>query len=342
MAKERIYGIDLVRVCALILILVYHFNTYGAQLKLPFISQNSMGAVGVGLYLLISGTVLAYNYNGKFKVGEFYKKRMITLMLPFWIAYIMVYVFNWVTGIKPVDLPLWKYIYTLIGMDGYLSYKIPTFYLIGEWFLGFIIICYILFPLFNICVQKIPWILATVTGILFLYNITTYQWTIPMLWNPLILTPFFVLGIYFMQYIYPHIKIEIFLASLLGAYACDKFIFTNIMNDILVGTFLLFVSVFYIGKFLQKVKFKVVFEKLSKYSWGIILFHHVTMNNLYNYLGEEWFISSKKYITLFLVCAISLGLAVLLNRLVKLCISVAGSIAAKLKAGESMKQYGEK
>ncbi len=330
-AKERIYGMDLVRVCALILILIYHFNIYGAQLKIPFISQDSMGAVGVGLYLLISGAVLAYNYSCKFKVVEFYKKRLVTLMIPFWIAYIMVFAFNYVLGVKPADLPLWKYIFTIIGMDGYLSYRIPTFYLIGEWFLGFIIICYILYPLYNFCVQKIPCIFATVVGIAFLYNITTYQWTIPMLWNPLILTPYFVLGIYFMKYIYPNIRKEVFFAALIGAYACDKFIFTNIMNDILVGTFLLFIAIFYVGRFVGKTKIKKIFEVLSKYSYGIILFHHVIMDKLYNYLGEAWFVSSKKYVTLLLVFLISLGLAVLLNQIVKWCMSAVKNFATKLK-----------
>ena len=319
MKRERLYGMDLVRVCALILILVYHFNIYlgeGEELIVPFISQDSMGAVGVGLYLIISGAALAYNYDGFFRIGEFYKRRIITLMLPFWIAYIFVLIFNFIMGIKGPSLPLWRYIFTIIGMDGYLSYRIPTFYLIGEWFLGFIIICYILFPLYKYCVKRIPWIFATVFMIMFLYNITTYKWEIPLLWNPLILTPFFVLGIYFVDYIFP-IKKDLFFAAVLGAYACDRFIFTNIMNDILVGTFFLFLIIFYIGERVGKAR--VILAKASKYSYGVILFHHIVMERASQWLNIEWFSSYKKYMTFLIICLISIGLSVLLNMVVKTC-----------------------
>lgn len=320
MTKERIFGMDLVRVYALVLIIIYHFNISleewgGVKLQFPFISQSSMGAVGVGLYLLISGAALTYNYNGN--VIQFYKKRIKSLMVPFYIAYGMVLIFNFIIGEKPADLPLWKYVYTLLGMDGFLSYRTPTFYLIGEWFLGFIIICYIFFPLYNVCIKKIPWTFLTVVGIIFLYNITVYQYEIPMLWNPLVLTPYFALGICFMEYIYQNIRAEIFLAALLGAYACHRYIFTNIMNDILVGTSLLFIVVFMLGKFVGKSRVRVVFEGLSKYSYGIILFHHVVIYRLFRYLGKGWATAGRKYAVLLMVCVISFALAVLLSKIEK-------------------------
>lgn len=274
-----------------------------------------MGPIGVGLYLQISGAALTYNYNGN--VIQFYKKRVKALMVPFYIAYVMVLFFNFIVGVKPADIPIWKYIYTLLGMDGFLSYRTSTFYLIGEWFLGLIVICYIFFPLYNVCVKKIPWTFLTGVGITFLYNITVYQYKIPMLWNPLILTPYFVLGIYFMEYIYQHIHAEIFFAALLGVYACYCSIFAN-MNDILVGTFLLFIVIFMLGKFVEKSRVRRVVEVLSKYSYGIILFHHVVINRLFEYLGYGWVADGRKYIVLFIVCIISFGLAVLLSKIEKI------------------------
>lgn len=191
MKREKVLGIDFVRVCALILIFIYHFNIYGEEIKVPIISSGSLGAVGVGLYLLISGAVLAYNYDDDLNIISFYKKRVLTLMLPFWIAYIMVWIYNFFfDGIRK-DLPLWRYIYTLLGMDGWFSYKIPTFYLLGEWFLGFIIVCYLLFPLYLKCIKRVPYLFFSICGVAFVYASNNYHWEMPLLWNPLILTPFF-------------------------------------------------------------------------------------------------------------------------------------------------------
>ena len=40
-----------------------------------------------------------------------------------------------------------NFFFSLIGLDGYLSYRITTYFIVGEWFLGAIIIIYALYPL---------------------------------------------------------------------------------------------------------------------------------------------------------------------------------------------------
>ena len=47
-----------------------------------------------------------------------------------------------------------KFIYTIIGLDGYLYYRIKTYFILGEWFLGAIIIIYILYPLLLMLIYK--------------------------------------------------------------------------------------------------------------------------------------------------------------------------------------------
>ena len=44
-------------------------------------------------------------------------------------------------------VPLRAFVWTLLGLDGYLNSIVPTFTMVGEWFLGAIIIVYLLFPL---------------------------------------------------------------------------------------------------------------------------------------------------------------------------------------------------
>ena len=44
------------------------------------------------------------------------------------------------------DIPRWRVIFSVLGLDGYLAPVTVTFYKIGEWFLGVILILYLVFP----------------------------------------------------------------------------------------------------------------------------------------------------------------------------------------------------
>ena len=47
-----------------------------------------------------------------------------------------------------------KILYSIIGSDSYLSYKLNTYFIAGEWFLGEIIIIYLLYPLILWIINK--------------------------------------------------------------------------------------------------------------------------------------------------------------------------------------------
>ena len=51
------------------------------------------------------------------------------------------------------DIPRWRVIFSLLGLDGYLTPVTVTFYKIGEWFLGVILILYLVFPLLLWCME---------------------------------------------------------------------------------------------------------------------------------------------------------------------------------------------
>ena len=51
------------------------------------------------------------------------------------------------------DIPRWRVIFSLLGLDGYLTPVTVTFYKIGEWFLGVILILYLVFPLLLWCIE---------------------------------------------------------------------------------------------------------------------------------------------------------------------------------------------
>ena len=57
-----------------------------------------------------------------------------------------------------------------MGLDGYFSYETETYYLVGEWFLGALIIIYMLFPIILYLFRKSA--AATTGGAAILYLFT--------------------------------------------------------------------------------------------------------------------------------------------------------------------------
>lgn len=77
------------------------------------------------------------------------------------------------------SVPKANIIYTLLGIDGYVATlfgeSIPTFYIIGEWFLGFIIIFYLIFPLLYKCMSKFPKMFALVTILIYFISVYLFR-----------------------------------------------------------------------------------------------------------------------------------------------------------------------
>lgn len=157
--KEKIFYLDFIRVISMFIIVTYHFFVHFSDYNIEgvkILSNGKWGMIGVTLFFIISGASLMYNYGEKINIKEYAKKRFLGIYPMFWIAYILVFVYIFY-GSKTVlfgDLPKYKLLISLFAMDGYLSPYTQTFYLIGEWFLGCIVLIYILFPLLRILFNK--------------------------------------------------------------------------------------------------------------------------------------------------------------------------------------------
>ena len=112
------------------------------------------GAVGVYLFYMISGNGLYSKYGNEIDYKKFFKNRFFRIYPSFWLCYSLVFLFNFWSNKSFPEIPCQRFLLTILGMDGYFSYRVPTFYLIGEWFLGSIILLYLLFPLVRLCVNK--------------------------------------------------------------------------------------------------------------------------------------------------------------------------------------------
>lgn len=156
--QQRLFYLDLIRVASAILIVIYHFpfSLGGAVDPLHGTVNGSWGMTPVYCFFMVSGAALFHRYGReeRLDVKTFYKKRFLSIYPLFWIAYILgFFAVYWQLG-HFYDIPTWSFIWSFLGLDGWIVNWIPTFYMVGEWFLGSIIMLYLVFPLARWCWRK--------------------------------------------------------------------------------------------------------------------------------------------------------------------------------------------
>ena len=212
MAKERIKSADFVRVISFAFIFIFHFYeeleaVTGRQTLLRHQANGNLAVMGNVLFFALSGAMLYLGYggltvkSGRKDIVRFYKKRWLSLFPSFLIAWGALYLLKAVASRdlfyngNPASLLL-----SLVGLDGYMSYRITDYYIIGEWFLGAMVLIYLLYPVINYFFSK--WPVAPALGNLLL---TGAVW-IPGLWkidtgrNLIVCAFCFVVGMLFMKY----------------------------------------------------------------------------------------------------------------------------------------------
>lgn len=153
--KNYLIELDCSRDLAAIFILVYHFiiesNTAGYIHFSPFILQmfSFWGSIGVNLFFLLSGASLTNRWQNRWNLKEYVKGRILAIYPDFWVIFFSLFVYGEVLHGNNASVPKWKLIFSIIGVDGYMQQFTSTFYKIGEWFLGCLLILYFLFPIFR-------------------------------------------------------------------------------------------------------------------------------------------------------------------------------------------------
>lgn len=284
MKKERVFYLDFIRAISVIIIVAFHFNctlissgVNGYNKILYKFSNGDWGAIGVTLFFIISGVGLMHSYgkqDEKIDLKLYFKKRFLKLYPMFWIAYIIIFLYNFYCSGHIPYLNKFKMLITIAGMDGYLLYLEPNFYIIGEWFLGAIILVYLLFPILKYISDKFPKI----------YIITlTIASLLLCIFNPFKIHPSrniiscifcFSIGMYFEKYV-KEIKIYHFIVAMIIA-SIIYFIKLNLHFTILMNILgiLMFVIFVYISKFINIAMLKELCVYIGKYSYAIFLLHH--------------------------------------------------------------------
>lgn len=177
--RERILCYDVIRVFSCFCVLTIHFNAAVSGFNGTFVYPNSilpnyyldgslyLGDIGVGLFFMLSGATLMLTYRS---AGSFYKKRFLGIYPMFWLAFLFTsaYDFLELKGMSSAS-PL-LLLPSIAGLDGYfatLGIIGYDFYKIGEWFLGCILLLYLIFPILYWGIRKYP--IATVVLGLVIY-----------------------------------------------------------------------------------------------------------------------------------------------------------------------------
>lgn len=317
MKKERLFYLDFIRAIAVVSIVITHFNARYLYTTPQFlekmiitgsVSNIYIGNWGVSLFFIISGASLMYVYGEKLNLANFFKKRALSIYPMFWIAYTIAFLYLFYINKGAVSgAPKINIILSIIGFDGYMVENMPTFYILGEWFLGAIILMYILFPLLRKLVNEYPILLMCIVTIIYIYIIFFYN--IPFNKSKFIFTriPEILLGMYFIKYIkrVPHswaiISFMVLVANWVFKPTWDVSLQTTY-----VGIASFFVLV-YISKYFNIKCVQKICGTLGKYSYSIFLVHHIVIARMMATFDLVAISRAGSYV-LFLACVGVIGL----------------------------------
>ena len=160
MPKNYRPGLDVVRLAALLPVLCYHYcieaARFGFAVPTAFIGRGMADWVELGLawFFLLSGAALCLQWQGRFALRRYLAGRAAATYPAFWLGFGALFLYGEVLHGNNAEIPRWRVVFSLFGVDGYLSPVTVTFYKIGEWFLGVILILYLVCPLLLWCMES--------------------------------------------------------------------------------------------------------------------------------------------------------------------------------------------
>ena len=324
MKKERIFYLDMIRSLSLIFVIIFHYNIHLRWNNISggnvfnIVSNEYLGPIGVSLFLIISGAALMYSYQTDLYILDFFKRRFWTIYPVFWTGFIIAFLFTFYMN-KTInhDASNWTIILTILGIDGYTNRIVPNFFLVGEWFLGFILQFYLIFPILRRFVIKKPKAFLIVIFTLYVLSIMFNEQWYGLVGYPSLLSrlPEFVFGMYFIYYI-KNVKtfqficaVFVVMSLIVGSFDIGSIMVTTLLG---MGTFILFV---YLAQKVKNGKVKTIFSFISKYSFTSIIANQLTMVYVIRNFGGQTLSIYEIYILFSVVFIVILLVAVGISKL---------------------------
>lgn len=288
--RKRIFYLDVVRSLAITIVIGIHYNLNMAIQGLnPAAAEGFMnrfdghGVIVQSLFVALSGAALMLVYGKRERAidwADYAKKRFLSIYPLFWVTYLSLYLIRTIQKGHQMfsDLPLSRYFFTITAFDGWLQPVLKTPYMIGEWFLGFIIILYCFFPLLLKIYRRSP------AGMMIFAFLVA---CIPTLYEParlgmsLYTSPMarlfeFAFGMLFIMHYEDGVAawqgvISVILLAVLYNVPNGPWVFPQ---NAAMGM-LWFVIISWISRYLEKsTLIRKFFLWTSLYSYGAFLFHH--------------------------------------------------------------------
>lgn len=287
--KDKFFYIDLIKVIACISVMLFHLDMHSfyADQNAPLLFGLkllgiNLGDIAVSLFIIVSGFGLGLSNQESFSIKTYAKKRFLAIYPAFWISYIIVALITIFILNNPIGegQNLVKFILTIFALDGLFLYKFPSFYLIGEWYTGYMILTYFLFPFLFIYAMRKPILSASLILIMMIGLHLKYE-VIFDIWEPI--NPLMRLFEFFFGILFANIIRKNFLLRSILTIASVLILFnTRILLEkipyhfvmIFVGiSFFLCISILF-DKIRMFEHIESLFSSLAKYSFLAFLVHH--------------------------------------------------------------------
>lgn len=277
-------GLDVVRLAALLPVLCYHYCIEAARLSFAvptaLIGRGMADWVEIGLawFFLLSGAALCLQWQGRFSARRYFVGRVAATYPAFWLGFAALFVYGEILHGNNADIPRWRVVFSVLGLDGYLAPVTVTFYKIGEWFLGVILILYLVFPLLLWCMET-P-LRRRALGVLMAVLAVVWPLVCPAPWEAghtvLGRLPAFALGVWFGSSLKNNVQssyricIGLAVCPLLWVDAVPR------LAVLLVLAAVLFWAVYAAGQRLPR-RFCPALRRLAGWCYGVYLVHHVLL-----------------------------------------------------------------
>lgn len=160
--KERVVGLDMMRIAMAILIFMFHSRIHVLNCSYGILNSFvDMGAIAMTGFFMLSGYVLNLTYGGKDmscfeEIKRFYLKRLIAIVPLYFVWALFLVVVNMIiNGEKAVIEEGILFPIEVLGIQSVFSSLFFFSHNDGSWFISCILICYFLFPLLHIITKPI-------------------------------------------------------------------------------------------------------------------------------------------------------------------------------------------
>jgi peptidoglycan/LPS O-acetylase OafA/YrhL len=148
--RARLLYIDLLRVVSMLMVFFHHIRAEIAPAKSwpPGFLNLGWGTLGVYIFILLSGFSLYLTANDQLSYRQFLKKRLLKIMIPYWVYFwglFIVRIFEGSINYKAIN---YKFlVISLTSLDTFVNpFQRISVYCVTDWFVGFIVLMYLVAP----------------------------------------------------------------------------------------------------------------------------------------------------------------------------------------------------